>query len=73
VRDQGQLYLYNYHGSNTFSAAHHAKLRIRSLTAAEIMEKEPLIRASMAYFAICGPVQVCGCDGPAFSIEIGVA
>ncbi len=73
VRDQGQLYLYNYHGSNTFSAEHHAKLRIRSLTAAAIMEKEPLIRASMAYFAICSPVQVCGCDGPAFSIEKGVA
>jgi glycosyltransferase involved in cell wall biosynthesis len=73
LRDQGQLYLYNYHGGNTFSAEHHAKLRIRSLTAAAITEKEILIRASMEYFAMCGPIQVCGHDGPAFSIEKGVA
>lgn len=73
LRDQGQLYLYNYHGGNTFSAEHHAKLRVRSLTTAAITEREFVIRASMAHFAIRGPIQVCGCDGPAFSIEKGVA
>ncbi|HEX5346185.1 MAG TPA: glycosyltransferase family A protein [Pseudonocardiaceae bacterium] len=73
LRNQGQLYLYNYHGGNTFSAEHHAKLRIRSLTAAAIADKELIIRTSMAHFAIYGPLQVCGRDGPAFSIEKGVA
>lgn len=73
LRDQDQLYLYDYHSGNTFSAEHHAKLRIRSLAAATITEKELLIRASMAHFAICGPIQVRGRDGPEFSIEKGVA
>ncbi|HKR48778.1 MAG TPA: hypothetical protein VJT72_04210 [Pseudonocardiaceae bacterium] len=73
LRDQGQLYLYSYHSGNTFSAEHHAELRIRSLVAATIAEKELLIRASMAHFAIYGPIQVCGHDGPEFSIEKGVA
>jgi creatinine amidohydrolase/Fe(II)-dependent formamide hydrolase-like protein len=45
LRHQGQRYLYNYHGGNTFSAEHHAQLRIRSLTAAAIAAKELLIRA----------------------------
>jgi glycosyltransferase involved in cell wall biosynthesis len=45
LRHQGQLYLYNYHGGNTFSAEHHAQLRIRSLTAAAIAARELLIRA----------------------------
>ena len=73
LRGQGQLYLYTYHGNNTFSAAHHAKLRIRARTAAAIFEEEFRIRDSVACFAIPGPIWIHGSDGPAFSIEKGAA
>lgn len=73
LHGQGQLYLYNYHGGNSFSAAHHAKLRIRARTAAAIVEHELRIRAAVAYFMISGPIRVHGSDGPAFSIEKGAA
>jgi glycosyltransferase involved in cell wall biosynthesis len=69
VRGQGHLYLYTYHGRNTFSAAHHGKLRIRSRPGAAIAEGEAEIRAAMTYYAVPHPVQVHGSDGPVFSID----
>lgn len=65
---RGHLYLYTYHGRNSWSAAHHAKLRIRSRSGAEIVAREPEIRAAIAYYAVPSPVRVHGGDGPVFSI-----
>ncbi|MGH3614299.1 MAG: glycosyltransferase family A protein [Pseudonocardia sp.] len=69
VRGKGHLYLYNYHGHNTFSATHHGKLRSRSRPGAAIAEREAEIRAVMAYYAVPNPVRVHGSDGPVFSID----
>jgi glycosyltransferase involved in cell wall biosynthesis len=69
VRDQGHLYLYNYHGHNTFPAAHHKKLRIRSRPGAAIAERELEVRAAMAYYAVPNPVWVHGSDGLVFCID----
>jgi hypothetical protein len=69
LRDKGHLYLYNYHGQNTFSAAHHGKLRIRSRPSSAIAGREAEIRAAMVYYAVPNPVRVHGSDGPVFSID----
>lgn len=64
----GHLYLYIYHGRNTFSAEHHRKFRIRSRPGAAVAERESDIREAMAYYAVRLPVRVHGADGPVFSI-----
>ncbi|SDD59242.1 Glycosyltransferase involved in cell wall bisynthesis [Actinokineospora iranica] len=68
VSGHGHLYLYTYHGRNTFPAAHHGKFRIRSRTRAQVAARESDIRAAMAYYAVPSPVLVHGSDGPVFAI-----
>jgi glycosyltransferase involved in cell wall biosynthesis len=69
LRDKGHLNLYNYHGHNTFSAAHYGKLRIRSRPSPAIAGREADIRTAMVYYAVPNPVRVHGSDGPVFSID----
>ncbi|MGW4130910.1 glycosyltransferase family 2 protein [Amycolatopsis japonica] len=71
ISGHGRLYLYSYHGENTFSRAHHQKIRIRSRSRAAIAELESDIRTAMAHYPVPKPVLVYGADGPVFSISDG--
>jgi len=65
----GHLYLYRYHGRNTFSRAHHRALGdYRRTTIAHLQAHETELRTAAAYYGIAGPVTVLGREGPAFNL-----
>jgi len=45
----GHMYLYTYHGGNTFSKEHHYNLRVFSASRSELNEKIERIRQAIAY------------------------
>jgi len=66
LRGLGHLYLYQYHGANTFPREHHLRVTSASADTALLREKEADIRAALSYYAIPRPVVVVGRDGPAY-------
>lgn len=66
LRGQGHLYLYTYHGRNTFDRDHHHRMAIFSRSAAELRSREDLIRRAMGHYPVPRPYLVVGRDGPAF-------
>jgi glycosyltransferase involved in cell wall biosynthesis len=65
----GQLFLYQYHGRNTFSRAHHRALGdYRRTTLVHLREHETQLRGAAAYYGIVPPVVVLGQEGPAFTL-----
>jgi glycosyltransferase involved in cell wall biosynthesis len=69
VRGEGQLYLYTYHGRNTFDRDHHHRMALFSLSAAELSARREIIRAAMAQYPVPRPFVVIGRDGPAFMLN----
>ena len=69
----GHLYLYTYHGQNTFSKEHHHRLRLFSLSSGELCKRASVIQRAVAHYRVPKPLRVLGCDGPAFSLHGGEA
>jgi hypothetical protein len=65
----GHLYLYTFHGRNTFSKEHHHRLSTYSVTASEMKAREETIRCALMHYPIARPVVVAGRDGPAFALN----
>lgn len=68
VGGMGHLYLYRYHGRNTFSQEHHYRMTTCSLPGDVIREKEEEIRRFVRYYPIPRPATVASSDGPVFVI-----
>jgi hypothetical protein len=64
----GDLWLYTYHGRNTFPAEHHYRLASFGVPRAFLAEREPHIRAALEHYPIPRPALVSGRDGPAFVV-----
>ena len=65
----GHIYLYTYHGGNTFSKEHHYNLRNFSASSSELIEKVETIREAIAYYPVPRPITVLGRDGAAFVLN----
>jgi len=65
----GYIYLYTYHGANTFSKEHHYNLRIFSASKAELNERVEMIWQAIAYYPVPRPITVLGRDGVAFVLN----
>lgn len=65
----GYLYLYTYHGRNTFSKEHHYRLSQFSPTAVELHQRAEKIRQAVTHYPIQKPVVVVGRDRPAFALN----
>jgi glycosyltransferase involved in cell wall biosynthesis len=65
----GYIYLYTYHGANTFSKEHHYNLRIFSASRSELDEKVEKIRQAIACYPVPRPITVVGRDGLAFVLN----
>ncbi|MET0553825.1 MAG: glycosyltransferase [Vicinamibacteria bacterium] len=69
LRHQGHLYLYTYHGRNTFSKEHHHRLAQFGAPAAYLQDREAVIRQASAHYPVPRPFAVVGSDGPAFVVN----
>jgi len=64
----GHLYLYRYHGANTFDEAHHRRISSCCAPVEAIAPLAERIRAALAYYPIPKPVVVFGAEGPALAV-----
>jgi glycosyltransferase involved in cell wall biosynthesis len=62
----GHLYLYHYHGRNTFSREHHLHLTNYRAASSHLHANAEKLRDALAYYAIDRPVMVVGREGPVF-------
>jgi hypothetical protein len=69
VSELGHLYLYTYHGRNTFDRAHHHRLSIFSRTVDDLTARFDDISGAMAQYPVPRPFMVVGRDGPAFMLN----
>lgn len=69
LRGKGYLYLYTYHGRNTFPKEHHYRLSMFSLAVSDLRQREEAIRKAMMYYPVAKPFVVIGRDGPAFVLN----
>ena len=65
----GYLYLYQYHGRNTFSREHHYRLSNCRTTVAHLNQNADKIREAARHCPIAKPCFVIGRDGPAFALN----
>ena len=66
----GDLYLYRYHGRNTFSREHHYRLcACRSRSNAQLLEDAARLQQAIRYYPIARPCSVVGREGPAFVLN----
>lgn len=64
----GHMYLYRYHGRNTFSEEHHMRITSCCSPVAHVLPHAERIREALAYYPIPKPVAVLGLDGPALAV-----
>jgi glycosyltransferase involved in cell wall biosynthesis len=65
----GYLYLYQYHGRNTFSREHHYRLSNCCASIAYLNENADKLREAVRHYPIAKPCFVIGRDGPAFAMN----
>jgi len=66
----GHLYLYRYHGRNTFSREHHSKLRAeRSRSNQQLLLDADLLQEAIRCYPIVRPCSVVGREGLAFVLS----
>lgn len=65
----GHLYLYTFHGRNTFDRQHHHGLARCSITAAELEGRRDVVLSAMRNYPVPRPYAVIGRDGPAFTVN----
>jgi glycosyltransferase involved in cell wall biosynthesis len=69
LRGAGHLFLYQYHGRNTFSRAHHRALGdYRRTSVAHLRAHERELRDAAAYYRMPAPLAVIGREGTAFTL-----
>ncbi len=64
----GHLYLYQWHGGNTFPKEHHYRMAQCGAPRAFLEERAAQIRDALDYYEIARPAVVAGPDGPSFYI-----
>ena len=69
AKDLGHLYLYTYHGRNTFSRDHHYRMAAFGRSSSDIQGRLRTIRAAMAHYRVAKPYAVVGRDGPGFVLD----
>jgi hypothetical protein len=69
LRGAGHLYLYQFHGRNTFSRQHHYRLSGCRTAVAHLHENAARIREAVTHFPIARPLFVLGQEGAAFAID----
>jgi glycosyltransferase involved in cell wall biosynthesis len=69
VSGAGHLWLYQYHGRNTFSREHHYHLSNFRKPAAHIQEHAQQISEAIAYYGVAKPVVIVGQEGPVFALN----
>lgn len=67
--DLGWLYLYAYHGNNTFPLEHHVEMRHFSLPSSSIRARSDEIRDALAQYPIAKPIFVHGPEGALFTVD----
>lgn len=66
----GDLYLYRYHGRNTFSSEHHHRLNAcRSCSNARMLQNARRLQQVLHYYPIARPCSVVGREGPVFVLN----
>jgi glycosyltransferase involved in cell wall biosynthesis len=65
---EGYMYLYRYHGTNTFPESHHRRMSGFGLPRATLIERRAALTAALAHYPLPHPVVVRGPDGPAFTV-----
>jgi glycosyltransferase involved in cell wall biosynthesis len=68
ARGMGYLYLYQYHGANTFSKEHHYRISHFAVPRARLHEHAAELSDALAQYPIARPALVVGSDGPAFAV-----
>ncbi len=69
LRGEGHLYLYHYHGRNTFSREHHLHLASFRTSAAHLQANAEKLHEAIAYYPVDRPVVVAGREGPVFAVK----
>ena len=69
AKDLGHLYLYTYHGRNTFGQDHHNRMAMFGRSSFDIQGKIPTIRAAMAHYPVAKPYTVMGRDGLGYVLD----
>jgi glycosyltransferase involved in cell wall biosynthesis len=64
----GHVYLYRYHGANTFDEAHHMQIARCCAPGETIRPLAARIREALDYYPIPKPVTVFGAQGPALTV-----
>jgi hypothetical protein len=64
----GHLYLYQYHGRNTFSREHHYRMSSCCTSNAHLNENADRLREAVRHYPIPRPYVVVGREGPAFTL-----
>lgn len=65
----GYLYLYHYHGRNTYSREHHYRLSNCRTTNAWLAQRAEKLREALSCYDIPRPILVTGREGLAFSVH----
>jgi glycosyltransferase involved in cell wall biosynthesis len=65
----GHLYLYQYHGRNTFSREHHFHLTQFRMPAAQVQARSDLLREAVGHYPVARPVVIVGREGPLFAVS----
>lgn len=65
----GHLYLYQYHGRNTFSKEHHYHMTTCAAPAAFLRARAETLRRAVTHYSVAKPLVVCGRDEPAFVLN----
>ena len=69
AKDVGYLYLYTFHGRNTFDREHHYRMSLFSRSVSELEREKEVIRGAMAHYPVAKPYLAVGRDGPAFFLN----
>jgi glycosyltransferase involved in cell wall biosynthesis len=64
----GHLYLYHYHGRNTFSREHHLHISTCAGATDDVRARADEIREAVEYYPVPKPIAVLGSEGPAFVV-----
>ena len=70
IKNQGHLFLYTYHGANTFDRDHHYRISSFSRSSEFAQQQKALLTSAIGTFPISKPVQMAGSEGPVFAIAI---
>jgi glycosyltransferase involved in cell wall biosynthesis len=68
ISGMGHLYLYHYHGANTFDRDHHYRMSACAAPGDFLKAREATIRQAVAHYGLKNAVTVAGTDGAAFVI-----